>query len=219
MQHPIKVIIADDYEIFRNGFKLLFKKQEELKIVAEASNGQELLDLVALHKPHLVITDIKMPVMDGIEACKELQKNYPEIGVIALTMFDEEDTTVQMLEAGARGYLLKNTTKEELLRCCKVVYQGSEYFCDATSLKLSKLIAANAYLFVKEEEKPQFTHRELEIIDLMCKEYTSKEIASILHISTRTVENIRKRIQEKTGAKNAVGIVVYAIKNKLINLM
>jgi two-component system response regulator NreC len=218
MYAPIKIVIADDHEIFREGFKLLLKNQQEVQLVGEADNGRELLDIAARQQPDIVITDIKMPVMDGIEACKTIKIKFPHMQVIALSMFNEDNLIVDMLEAGARGYLLKNTNKHELLQAVRSVYEGSTYYCMATSGKLTRMIAESKFNPYRNQPVKKFTPREMEIIKLMCEQHTNKEIATLLRLSIRTVESHREKIQEKTGARNSIGIVIYAIKNDLYEL-
>lgn len=184
---PIKIAIADDHEIFREGFKLLVKKQPELELVGEAENGKELLEVALQQQPDVVIIDIKMPVMDGIEACKILHKKFPDIKVIALSMFNDDNLIVDMLEAGARGYLLKNTNKHELLQATKAVYEGSTYYCTATSTKLTKMIAESKFNPYRNHPVKRFTARETDIIKLICEQFTNKEIANTLKLSIRTV--------------------------------
>lgn len=218
MYAPIKIVIADDHEIFREGFKLLLKNQQEVQLVGEADNGRELLDIAAKQQPDIVITDIKMPVMDGIEACKAIKLKFPHMQVIALSMFNEDNLIVDMLEAGARGYLLKNTNKHELLQAVRAVYEGSTYYCMATSGKLTRMIAESKFNPYRNQPVKKFTPREMEIIKLMCEQHTNKEIATLLRLSIRTVESHREKIQEKTGARNSIGIVIYAIKNDLYEI-
>lgn len=218
MYAPIKIVIADDHEIFREGFKLLLKNQQEVQLVGEADNGRELLDVAAKQQPDIVITDIKMPLMDGIEACKAIKAKYPDMQVIALSMFNEDNLIVDMLEAGARGYLLKNTNKHELLQAVRAVYEGSTYYCMATSGKLTRMIAESKFNPYRNQPVKKFTPREMEIIKLMCEQHTNKEIATLLRLSIRTVESHREKIQEKTGARNSIGIVIYAIKNDLYEI-
>jgi DNA-binding NarL/FixJ family response regulator len=215
MYVPIRIIIADDHEIFRDGFKVMLKKQTEVEIVAEAANGKELLQLVAEHQPDVVITDIKMPQMDGVEATKAIKERHPHIEVIALSMFDEENLVVDMLEAGAKGYLLKNTHKAEVVQAIKAVYKGETFYCNNTSNKLAQLIAKSRFNPYKKNSKPNFNDKELEIMKLICQELSNKEIASQLDLSTRTIEGYRERILEKIDAKNTAGIVIYAIKNNI----
>jgi len=216
MYLPIRVVIADDHEIFRNGFKLLFKHQEEMELVGEAGTGAQLLDLVHTVSPDVVITDVQMPVLDGVQVCREIKTEFPELPVIALTTFNEDHYVVDMLEAGARGYLLKNTNQAELMRAVKAVSEGGTYYCNATSQKLAKLITEGRYDLKQTPIK--FTDRELQIIRLICKQKSNKEIAVELKISVRTVESHREKIQEKIGSRNTTGIALYAIKHKIFDL-
>ncbi len=218
MYSPIKIAIADDHEIFREGFKLLLKNQQEIELVGEAENGKELLEVAAKQQPEVVIIDIKMPVMDGIETCKSIKKKFPNIKVIALTMFNDDNLIVDMLEAGARGYLLKNTNKNELMQATKAVFEGSTYYCTATSMKLAKMIAESKFNPYRNHPVKKFTVRETDIIKLICEQYTNKEIATKLGLSIRTVESHREKIHEKTGAKNSIGVVIYAIKHNLYEI-
>lgn len=217
-QSPIKVVIADDHEIFRDGFKVMLKKQSSVALIGEAANGEELIAITGELKPDVVITDIKMPKLDGIEATKRLVKLYPAIGIIALSMFDEENLIVEMLEAGARGYLLKNAAKEEIVEAIEAVNLNQTFYCSATSAKLARLIARSGFDPAHKVKKPEFTEKEIAVIRMICQELTTKEIAEQLHLSTRTIEGYRDRIQEKVNAKNAAGIVVYAIKNKIYEI-
>lgn len=212
---PLRIVMADDHPIFRDGFQLLFNGQKELELVGTAENGKQLLEEVEHLLPDLVITDIQMPVMDGIQACRVIKEKFPEIQVIGLTMFNEDKLIVDMLEAGAKGYLLKNTTKGELLQAAKAVYAGGTYYCMATSVKLSRLIAQSKFDPYKAVKKPVFTERELEVIHLVCEQNTNKEIADMLRISIRTVETHRENIQDKIGARNSIGIAIYAMKHGL----
>jgi DNA-binding NarL/FixJ family response regulator len=217
MYSPIRIILADDHEIFRNGFKLLLRNQKEIELIGEAENGKQLLELVDRHHPDLVITDIKMPIMDGIQASKTLKQKYPRIGIIALSMFNDDYLVLEMLEAGASGYLLKNTNKEELLQAVKAVHQGRTYYCNETSKKLTYLLSKsnfNPY----HNHNIQLTDREKEIVVLICKELSNKEIATALDLKVRTIESHREKIQEKIGSRNMVGVVLFAIKTGLFKL-
>lgn len=219
MQDPtIRIVIADDHEIFREGFKLLLRNQDKIQLVGEADNGRDLLSLIEIENPDIVITDIKMPQMDGIEVCREVGKLFPQTHVIALSMFNDDHLIIDMLKAGAKGYLLKNTNKDELLLAVKTVHEGKTYYSAATSHKLAKLIGSSSYNPLRQSKLPQFTSREKEIIQLICEQFTSKEIGSRLNISVRTVESHREKIQEKMEAKNAIGIVIYAIRNRMFEM-
>ena len=212
----IKLMIADDHEIFRDGFKLMLTKFPEIILVGEAANGKELVGLVNELKPDVVITDIKMPVMDGIEATKKIIEQFPDMGIIGLSMFDEDDLIIDMLEAGAKGYLLKNAGKEQIIEAVKTVYNNDPYYCKTTSHKLTNMIARSRFNPYKKTAKVEFSERETEIIDLVCREMTNKEIADKLFLSVRTVEGHRLKILEKMNVKNTVGLVVYAMKNGIV---
>jgi DNA-binding NarL/FixJ family response regulator len=211
----IKIVMADDHEIFRDGFKLMLSKQKDIMLLADAENGQELLELVEREQPDVVITDIKMPILDGIEATQKITERYPNIGVIGLSMFDEDDLIIDMLEAGAKGYLLKNSNKEQIIEAIKTVYGGDPYYCKTTSHKLTRMIASSKYNPHKRTDKVELSDREKEILQLICQEQTNKEIADQLFISVRTVEGHRQKILEKLNVKNSIGLVVYAMRNGL----
>ncbi len=211
------LIIADDHAIFRDGFKVLLKKQSKVKLVAEAANGKELLEKVREYQPNVVITDIKMPVMDGIAACHELSRDFPKVKIIALSMFHDDHLVIEMLEAGASGYLLKNTNKEELLLAIRTVMEGGSYYCDATPEKLSQMIAGMHY-HGDRSKAAKLTENEKEVMRLICRQYSNKEIAAALKLSVRTVESYRVKIQEKTGARNSAGVVIYSIRHQIFEL-
>jgi DNA-binding NarL/FixJ family response regulator len=162
-----------------------------------------------------VITDVKMPRMDGVHATRHIAEHYPHIGIIALTMFDEEDLIVDMLEAGARGYLLKNADKEEIIDAVKSVYNNEPYYCKHTSHRLAQLVAHSKFNPARQKEKPVFNDREKEIITCICDGLTNKEIAAKIFLSVRTVEGLRMKILEKMQVKNTAGIIIYAIRNEL----
>ena len=208
---PIKVLIADDFPMFREGIRLLLSKAGNISVVGEANDGDELVDMVNRFQPDVVITDIEMPGTNGIEATRQIRKINSSIGIIALTMFGEDFLIVDMLEAGANGYLLKSSKREELLEAIESAKSGGTYFCSSTSMKLSKMIAKSKTSTITEKIK--FSEKELEIIKLICEQYASKEIASETNLTLKTVEKYRDHIMNKTGAKNVVGIVVYAIRN------
>jgi len=169
-------------------------------------------------QPDVLIADIKMPVMDGIEMCRIIKRSYPDMQVIALSMFNEDNLIIDMLEAGAKGYLLKNTNKHELLAAVKAVFEGNSYYDASTNTKLAKLIAQSKFSPHRHAAPQKFTVRETTIIRLICQQQTNREIATQLGLSIRTVESHREKIQEKTGAKNSVGVVIYAIRNDMFKV-
>ncbi len=212
----IRLLIADDHEIFRDGFKLMLTKFPEIILAGEASNGKELIEMAGNLQPDVIITDIKMPVIDGIEATKKITELFPDIGIIGLSMYDDDELIVDMLEAGAKGYLIKNAGKEQITEAIKTVYNNDPYYCKTTSHKLTNMIAKSRFNPYKKAAKVEFTERELEIVEQICKEMTNKEIGDKLFLSVRTVEGHRQKILEKMNVKNTVGLVVYAIKNGLV---
>jgi DNA-binding NarL/FixJ family response regulator len=211
---PIKLIIADDHEVYRDGLKTLLVRSKEIEVIGEASNGKELVMLCKSMTPDIVLTDIMMPVMDGIEATAYLASSMPSVRVIALSMFNQDNLVLDMLKAGATGYLIKNANKDEILEAIQSVYRNIPYYCKSTSIKLARLIGGSQF-GAKSKERISFTDKELSIIKLICQEKTSKEIGDQLFLSSRTVEEYRQRIRDKMEVKSTTGIVIYAIKNDL----
>jgi two-component system, NarL family, response regulator NreC len=217
MQKTIRLVIADDHEIFRDGLALMLSKQDTLSLVGQAGDGRELVQLVAEQRPDLVITDIKMPKLDGIAASKLLLKENPDLKIIALSMFDEENLIVEMLEIGAKGYLLKNADKKEILEAIYSVYEGEIYYCRDTTARLATLIVKSKFDPNKKKTAALFTEREKEIIRLICLQCTAQEIGDRLFLSKRTVEGYRTRILEKMDARNTAGVVVFALRHGMIS--
>jgi len=217
MKKNISLVIADDHEIFRDGLALLINKQENMTLVGQASNGRELVQLVTDKKPDIVLTDIKMPYLDGIAACRQLLQQDPDLKIIALSMFEEENLIVEMLEAGAKGYLLKNADKKEIQEAILTVNEGNIFYCKHTSNRLASLIVKSKFEPQKKRSGDLFTERERQIIQLICRQHTAQEIGNQLFLSKRTVEGYRTRILEKMDVKNTAGVVVFALKHNLIS--
>ena len=218
MVKKIKIVVADDHEIYREGLRAMLENEEDIELIGEAGDGHQLIDLFANNRPDLAIVDIKMPGMDGIEVTKELKTNYNDAKIIALTMFNNDFLLSEMLNANTNGYLLKTATREEILNAIKVVYEGGVFYCKETAAKLKKhfnQLKVNNYT---DENQATFTPREIEIINLICQQLTTKEIATQLNVSDRTVDSHRNLILQKIDAKNMVGIVLYAIKHGLFKL-
>jgi len=211
---PIKVIIADDHEILRDGIVSIIQKHENIQIVAEASNGIQLVQAADEFQPDVILTDIKMPFMDGIEATAIITKKYPTIGILALSMFDDDKLIFDMLEAGAKGYLLKNASRDEIIEAINTVNHLQAYFCKTISLKSMRFIAENRY-GKKRKNEIEFTLKERQVIDLICQQFFTKEISEALSLSPRTIEGYRETILRKINARNSIGIVLYAIENNM----
>jgi DNA-binding NarL/FixJ family response regulator len=207
----IRVAIADDHEIFRKGLRIILNEIDELKVVGEAQNGHELFEILKHHEVDVILMDIRMPVMDGIEATKKVVEKYPHIKVIALTMFEEISYFNQMVEAGANGFLLKKTNKDELYRAILQVMQDETYFSEEFISNVNKTQKPKSRISGIE-----LTEREQEVLDLICKGMSNTEISKFLGLSARTVDGHRAHLLEKTGAKNSPHLVMFAIKNGLI---
>lgn len=214
MYRPIDIILADDHEIFRDGFVQMIRKSHEIRLVGEAANGHELLELAHSRKPDVIITDIQMPLMDGIEATHRLTAELPHIGIIALSMYNDDYQIREMIEAGAKGYLVKNAHKTEIVAAIKSVYGDNSYFCKVTREKLEDHHGPGN----KIAGLPVFSERETQIVDYICQEYSNKEIAELMGISKRTVEWHREEITKKMKVKNTAGIVRYAIEYKFFKI-
>ncbi len=211
---PIRIIIADDHEVYRDGLKLMLAKEKGYTIVGEAKNGLELIELAKNAFPDIILTDIKMPQMDGIEAARHIREQNSSAGIIALSMFNEESLVVDMLEAGAMGYLLKSSDKSEIIDAINMVYNHHPYYCKSTSARLAITITESKFNpYKKGQPESIFTAKETEIICLICEEYSAKEIGDKLFHSPRTVEGYRSKILEKMKVKNTAGIVIYAIRH------
>ncbi len=211
-EHVITIAIADDHEIFRDGLKLMLQHAANIRLVGEAANGKELIGIIKESSPEVVITDIKMPEMDGVETTKYIREHFPGVKVIALSMFDDEQLILEMLESGATGYLLKNSDKAEVIEAINTVYDDIPYYCKFTSAKLAKLIAYSKKTDKKKQKESEFSDREKEIIRMMCEEYSNKEIAEKLFISPRTIEGIRMKILDKMNVRSVAGVVIEAIR-------
>ena len=214
----IKVIIADDQEIFLEALKMMLSKFDFIEITGEAYNGREVIDLVVKEKPDVIITDVQMPEMDGVELTRELQGCYPEIKIIALTAYNEDHYVVDMLEAGAKGYLIKSSKKEKVAEAVYAVQGNAYYFCETTSPRLIQKIARSRIKVTVTEDASALSPTEQEIVRLICEQFSSKEIADQLCIGEKTVENYRNRIYDKVGVKNMAGIVLYAIRSGLFKV-
>jgi DNA-binding NarL/FixJ family response regulator len=214
----INVVIADDHELFRDGLKVLLGKETDITIKGEAANGKDLVELAIKLRPDIILTDIVMPGLDGIAATREIKKIYPEAKIIALSMFDQEDYVLEMMEAGASGYLLKNAEKNEIIESIHSVNRDMTYFSGNTSARFISLVSKSSFNPFRENEPLEFSEKETAIIRLICAEKTTKEIADELFLSIRTIEGYRQRLEEKMNVKNTAGIVIYAIKKRIFQI-
>lgn len=208
----IKVIITDDHIIFRKGLFTILNEINNIKVVGEAANGNELLDLLKKTAADVILMDIKMPKMDGIEATKKVRALYPDIKIIALTMYEEISYFNKMSEVGASGFLLKKTNQDELEKAILTVISDGNYYSEEfmSSLQKQQVPATG------KKTDVILTDREQEVLELICKGMSNPEISKQLGLSQRTIDGHRARLFEKTGAKNAPHLVMFAIKNGLV---
>lgn len=215
MENKIKIMVVDDHELFRNGVIMVLNRLQNTVVIGEASNGKEFLEKLNSVKPDIVFMDIKMPIMNGIDATVEAMQRYPELKVIALSMFGEEEYLQKMINAGVYGFLLKNSSIDEIERAVNLVSQGKNCYSDELlSYFTNKYITSNKNL----QDDVNITRREIEVLDFVAKGYSNQEIADKLFISKRTVDGHKANLIQKTGSKNIVDLLVYAIKNDLVKI-
>ncbi|MDZ4795257.1 MAG: response regulator transcription factor [Bacteroidota bacterium] len=213
----IKIAIADDYKIFREGLKVGFSADENLEVILEADNGEELLKALETTTPDIIIMDLKMPIMDGMEATKAVRKKYPAIKVLVVTMYDDDKFIIHLMENGANGYLLKNTEPDEIIKSIYAVYENGYYFNDVVNKALLKKLVLKNNLKPSFNQNVELTEREMEVLKLICEEKTAAEIAKDIFLSPRSVEGIRQRLIEKIGVRNTAGLVMFAVKNNMVD--
>jgi len=210
MAKKIKIVIVDDHKLFRSGLNFILKETEEFDVVGEASNGKEFLELLDEVTPDIVLMDIKMPEMGGIEASKLALEKYPKLNILVLSMFDDEQYYNTLIDLGIRGFILKDTDNSELKAAIKKVYEGNSYFAQELLLKIIKNKTNVATVNLSD--------RELEVLTYICKGHSNNEIADILNISIRTVERHRANMLEKTNSSNSIKLVLFAIKNNIVTV-
>ena len=210
-----KVVLVDDHKLFRKGLRMLIDTLSRFEVAGEASNGVEFINMLDQNKPDIVMLDIAMPEMDGIEAARLALLKYPDLKIITLSMFGEQDYYFKMFDAGVKGFLLKNSDFTEVRMALETVMEGGNYFSRELLMNL-----VNSLKNSPEELTPDspLSDREKEIILLICKGMSTQEIADSLCLSKRTVDSHRANILLKTGCRNTASLVVYAIKEKLVEL-
>ena len=214
MNKPLKLALVDDHDLFREGLSFLLNNQNNKPEIKEACNGQELLDLLLNWQTDIILMDIEMPVMNGIEASVAVIKKYPDTKIIALSMHANENYYSEMIDAGAKGFLLKNSSFEDVQQAIKAVMEGRNYF----SPEILESIITNLNRKKHHPSKSDLTHREIEILYNICKGLSNQKIAEELFISKRTVDKHRENILLKTQSKNTADLVIYAIKNHIFEI-
>ncbi len=215
----ITVIIADDHVLYRAGVKTALSSKKDIKVIAEADNGSHLLHLLKTTQPDVILLDIQMPIMDGVSTLPEIKKLYPQIKIIMLTMMDDHSMITKLMELGANSYLSKTSDSEIIYEAIKTCHQQEYYFNSLTNQALlTNLKQRNAPLPEKlMADDVRLSEKELTVLRLMCEEKSTREIAQAVELSPRTVEAMRDKLKQKTGSKSTAGLVMYAVKHKLIN--
>ncbi len=212
----IKIAIADDYAIFRDGLKVGLKPDKNLHVVLEANDGLELMDGLEKQDIDVILMDLKMPKMDGMEATMEIRKKYSNIKVLVVTMYDDAKFIIHLMECGANGYLLKNADPDEIRNAIHTVHNNEYYFNDIVNKALLKRLIINGKIKPSFNDEINLTERELEVLKLICQEKTTTEIGNEIYLSPRSVEGIRQRLIEKIGVRNTAGLVMFAVKKGII---
>ncbi len=210
----IRILIADDHQLFRNGLKILLNAFPEFEVVAEASNGEEFLRILKETPVDVALMDINMPEMDGIEATRKGMKLYPELEVIALSMYGEEEYYYKMVDAGAKGFILKDSDISEVKDAILTIRKGGNYF----SQELLYHVIQKFKHRENESKSANLSKREKEILFKICEGFSNQEIAETLFISKRTVDKHRANLLGKTNSKNTASLILFAIRNKLIEI-
>jgi DNA-binding NarL/FixJ family response regulator len=212
----MKIAIADDYKIYRDGIKVGLGKDPNLQVILEADNGEDLLKGLEAELPDVIIMDLKMPIMDGIEATIAIKSRYNSVKVLVLTMYEDEKFIIHLMQSGANGYLLKNSDSPEIIKAIYAVHENGYYFNDIVNKALLKKLVIKGNIKPSFKQNIQFTERELEVLKLICEEKTAAEIGGEIFLSSRSVEGIRQRLIEKIGVRNTAGLVMFAVKNGVI---
>lgn len=213
MKNPIKVIIVEDHAIFREGLKKVLNEIRDVEVIGEAENGQAFLELLKKLSPDIVIMDIKMPVMDGLEATDHALELVPGLKIIILSMFGEEEYLYSLVLKGICGFVLKTINPKDLDQAIHMVHCGQQYF----SPELNGILAKKLRQY-SSNNLPAFTVKENEVLHLICKGFSTEEMADNLNISKRTVEGFRAKLLQKTNLNSTLNLVLYAIRNKLVTL-
>lgn len=216
----IKIMLVDDHQIVRDGIKALLESLDNVQVIGEASNAKELLGKLSFSKPDIIVTDISMPDISGIELTKIIneKEEFSGIKVLILSMFTNEDFIFNAIKAGAKGYLPKNTTRRELFEAVNTIYNGDEYFSESISNIILKSYVKKAQSEDQTDKKESLSVRETEILKHFAQSMSNQEIADKLFISIRTVESHKNHIMQKLELKSTVDLIKFAIKNKIVEI-
>ena len=212
----IRIVLADDHEVVRAGFKMILEKQADMQVVAEAAEGTQAYEIVRRTTPDILLLDISMPPgQSGLVACEKIAHDFVQTRIIILTMFAEPEYLFYTLRGGAAGYMLKNSTSDELVGAVRTVMSGSSYIHPKMASILAEQLSGRGD---NDTLYQQLTSRELEILQLIAKGYTNKEISEMIFLSVKTIEAHRARIYQKLGLKTRADLVAYALKHKLLDI-
>ncbi|MBN2892151.1 MAG: response regulator transcription factor [Bacteroidales bacterium] len=215
----IKLTIVEDHSIVIDGINAMLIGVKDIELIDEVTRGLDIFNSIEKHQPDIILLDVKLPDISGIEIAKQITEKYPQIKILILSSQDDEETIVEAVKVGVKGYLHKNVKKEEFLEAVRYVYEGFEYFSDTISKKICTTFVKKVNLEENlKKQKAILSEREIEIIKLLCDGLSFKEISDKLFISTRTVETHKKNIMEKLELKSIPELVKYAIKNGIIEL-
>lgn len=214
MMEKIKVLLADDHKIFREGLRSILEKEKDMEVLDEASNGTEVIEKIAKLAVDVLVLDIDIGTPNGIEITEAVSSSHPDVKILILSMMGLHDFVIQALEKGAIGFLLKNTGKDEVLTAIRSVAKGDSYFSREVSAILIEQLN-NPVLARKKNSDIPISPREIEVLKLIAQEYSNSEIAEKLYISIRTVDTHRRNLLEKLGVKNTAGLVKFAIQKGL----
>jgi DNA-binding NarL/FixJ family response regulator len=217
MDSQIRILIADDHELYLEGIKGFFMNNEVYHIVGEASNGEELVRKAKTLDPHVILTDLRMPLLEGSLAIEKIIQWKPSVKCVVLTNYENDVSIIEALEAGAIGYITKNMPKSELFTALEQVCKGYPYYCRTTNTKMIRLLGRSHFNPYKYEQSIVFSELELKIVHMICLEKTNEEIAKILCLSRRTIENNRAQIYKKMQVKTSAGVAIYALKQGLFS--
>lgn len=214
----INVMIVDDHVLYRAGVKNALSSKKNIKVIAEADNGAHLLNMLKGIQPDVILLDIQMPIMDGITTLPEIKKLYPKIKVIMLTLLDDQSVITKLMELGANSYLVKTSDAEVIYEAIKTCHEQEFYFNALTNKALlNNLRNKNVVTpFGSVNDEARLTEKEVTILRLMCEEKSTREIAEAVDLSPRTIEAIRDKLKAKTGTKSTAGLIMFAVKNKLL---
>lgn len=215
---PIKILLVDDHAVVRSGLRMLLEAQKDLQIVGEAETGRQALEQISRHQPHLVLMDVQMPDMNGIEATRIVKANYPQILILALTMYEDDQYFFEMLRAGASGYVPKRAAPDELLSAIRTVSRGEVFLYPSLATRLVKNYLGEMKNNSEADLTMALTGREQEVLVLIAEGLTNAEIAEKLVISSKTVDRHRENIMSKLNLHSRVDLVKYALRMGLIDL-